>query len=395
MSGIKDYSTTPGSNTALFPENMNPSAVNDNMRQVQADIRSWYEDAQWTNWGDTPSRAAASEFKITGDVTTRYTVNRRIKCSDAATLYGTITASTYSNPDTTVTVELDTGSLTASLTAVSLAILTPDNQSIPKKLSALEIEGASTFSGASVFKTTANVQGALKADDTLTASGAAVFKTTLTVEGASTFSGTSVFKTEAIFGGNATQSGRVYFLEDSDNGTNKITMAAPAAITADRTISLPDTDIANFVVQRVSTQTGAVATGTTIIPDDDTIPQNNEGNEFMTLAITPKNSSNILVFDIVLKIGSNTAGNNNMTAALFQDSTANALAAINWRNTVSNGGNSSFFRHTMTAGTTSATTFKIRAGGAAAGTTTFNGEGSSRQLGGVMASSITITEYAA
>lgn len=37
---IIDYSTTAASNTSLFPENMAPSAVNDGMRQVQADIRA-------------------------------------------------------------------------------------------------------------------------------------------------------------------------------------------------------------------------------------------------------------------------------------------------------------------------------------------------------------------
>src|SRR5690606_26122266 len=40
MAGIKDYSPIPASNTALFPEGMAPSAVNDGMRQVQADIRA-------------------------------------------------------------------------------------------------------------------------------------------------------------------------------------------------------------------------------------------------------------------------------------------------------------------------------------------------------------------
>ncbi|WP_119461856.1 hypothetical protein [Rhodospirillaceae bacterium SYSU D60014] len=40
MAGIKDYSPVPASNTALFPEGMAPSAVNDGMRQVQADIRT-------------------------------------------------------------------------------------------------------------------------------------------------------------------------------------------------------------------------------------------------------------------------------------------------------------------------------------------------------------------
>ena len=47
----------------------------------------------------------------------------------------------------------------------------------------------------------------------------------------------------------------------------------------------------------------------------------------------------------------------------------------------------------MTAGTVSATTFKIRVGGAAAGTTTTGGHSTStRVMGGVVAQSITITE---
>ena len=48
----------------------------------------------------------------------------------------------------------------------------------------------------------------------------------------------------------------------------------------------------------------------------------------------------------------------------------------------------------MTAGTASETTFKVRVGFNASGTTTFNGAGGSRRLGGNFSSSITITEIA-
>lgn len=145
--GISSYSTTPANNTALFPEGMPPSAVNDGMRQVQADIRSQCENNEWFNWGDTPSRASATTFKITGDVTTRYKTNRAIQCNDASTLYGIITAASYSSPDTTVTVNLDTGSLTASLTSVALAILSPTNKSIP---TALGRKGADVASASTI-----------------------------------------------------------------------------------------------------------------------------------------------------------------------------------------------------------------------------------------------------
>lgn len=144
------------------------------------------------------------------------------------------------------------------------------------------------------------------------------------------------------------------------------------------------------IVQIVNTQTGAVNTGTTLIPFDDTIPQITEGDEYMTLAITPKNTANILYIDINIHL-SNSASNR-MAVALFQDTTANALAAA--EDTISNADNDVFisFKHKMTAGTTSSTTFRVRAGGTDAGTTTLNGQGGARAYGGVMASSITIQE---
>lgn len=43
-------------------------------------------------------------------------------------------------------------------------------------------------------------------------------------------------------GGNATASGYIELLEDSDNGTNKVTIIAPAALAADYTLTLPDDD---------------------------------------------------------------------------------------------------------------------------------------------------------
>ncbi len=144
------------------------------------------------------------------------------------------------------------------------------------------------------------------------------------------------------------------------------------------------------VVQVVNTQTGAVSTGTTTMPNDDTIPQNTEGNEYMTATITPASASNVLLITVVLHLASSVA--QNMSAALFQDSTANALAAAHQFVGASGSAFNVTFTHRMVAGTTSATTFKVRAGGNNAGTTTFNGVSGTRVLGGVLASSITITE---
>ena len=152
---------------------------------------------------------------------------------------------------------------------------------------------------------------------------------------------------------------------------------------------------AGTLVQSVATQTGAVATGSNAMFLDDTIPQNTEGDEYMTRAITPTNSSNVLEIEVHW-IGASTGGSSAfMIVGLFQDTTANALAAA-WAPCGASGqAIDVHFIHRMTAGTTSATTFKVRAGDNAGGTATFNGRASGRQLGGVMASSIVVREIKA
>ena len=147
------------------------------------------------------------------------------------------------------------------------------------------------------------------------------------------------------------------------------------------------------VLQVVNVMNGAVATGTTVMPHDDTIPQKTEGIEFMTLAITPTHASNKLVIQWTANIATSAA--KQMVTALFQDDTANALAVLLEYNSNTNAGVVMSGTHYMAAGTTSATTFKLRCGPQAASTMTFNGYAAARLYGGVMSSSITITEIAA
>jgi hypothetical protein len=182
-------------------------------------------------------------------------------------------------------------------------------------------------------------------------------------------------------------------LDTSGNATvgNNFTVTGTLSTSAKgiTSASLP----AGAVIQVVNYQTGAVATGTTLIPSDDTIPQNTEGDEYMTLAITPKSATSKLKIDVVGLFANSAVGA--LTSALFQDSTANAIAAMQANVTAVNVRVIATFTHYMTSGTTSSVTFKVRAGLNGAGTTTFNGTGGNRLLGGVMASSITITEIAA
>lgn len=145
------------------------------------------------------------------------------------------------------------------------------------------------------------------------------------------------------------------------------------------------------VVQIVNSQDGLHATGSTTVPIDNTIMQNTEGNEFLTLAITPTSSSNKLRIEVNALLACSASAF--ITGSIFQDSTADALAtSLVMQTSSTNQPRNLVLTHTMTAGTTSATTFKFRAGGNT-GTVSFNGTlGAS--WGGVGASSITITEYA-
>ena len=149
---------------------------------------------------------------------------------------------------------------------------------------------------------------------------------------------------------------------------------------------------AGSVLQFKNFQTGTLATGTTLIPNDNTIPQITEGNEYMTLAITPTSATSRLAIGVIIQTASSVANLN--IAALFQDAISNALAT-QYLYAVQPGQNvNQSFLYTMISGTTSSITFRVRAGCNNAGTTTFNGDNGAAKFGGTLVSSITITEYA-
>ena len=128
----------------------------------------------------------------------------------------------------------------------------------------------------------------------------------------------------------------------------------------------------------------------TAMPADDSIPQNTEGAEWITASITPTSATNRLRIEATMGMVSG-SGAIDLVAGLFQDSTANALTA----NVISSTGNFYVYplslSHEMAAGTTSSTTFKLRAG-PASGTMYVNGKSSTRMLGGVSAVRLRITE---
>jgi hypothetical protein len=137
-------------------------------------------------------------------------------------------------------------------------------------------------------------------------------------------------------------------------------------------------------------QTGTLSTGSTTIPNDNTIPQNTEGNQFMTQAITPISAANHLRIKAQAFISNNTNTRWTVTA-LFQDSGADALTAATFLINQVNDAQVTPISYQMQAGTVSQTTFKVRCGGDA-GTVTFNGQVSTQIYNGVCNSFLEIEE---
>jgi len=152
---IKDYSTTQANNTSLngidVDEGMLPSNLNNAIRGLMKNTRDWFNDAQWTEYGDgsgayTAAYASGTSFTINGvDVTSIYHAGRRIKltASTPGTIYGTIASSSFST-NTTINVTWDSGSLSnEAISNVYVASLSKTNDSIPTGISATKLADGS------------------------------------------------------------------------------------------------------------------------------------------------------------------------------------------------------------------------------------------------------------
>lgn len=144
-------------------------------------------------------------------------------------------------------------------------------------------------------------------------------------------------------------------------------------------------------IQNVRSISSAVATGTTTMPIDNSIPQSTEGDQYFSQAFTPTSACNICEISWLLYLAN--SATNTQGVALFQDAGTDAISAVsqtipstNFRAMISG-------LFSKVINTAIAVTFKIRSGGGGAGTTTFNGSGGVRDFGGVANSYLQIKEY--
>ena len=124
---IKDYSTTASSNSTLsgisVAEGMAPSLVNNVIRADMSAQKEQWNDKEWFVLGNgdttnTYTRTGATTITIGADVTGSHHVGRRVKVTGANTsttgIFGKIASSSYSSPNTTITITFDSGSIHAS-----------------------------------------------------------------------------------------------------------------------------------------------------------------------------------------------------------------------------------------------------------------------------------------
>lgn len=147
------------------------------------------------------------------------------------------------------------------------------------------------------------------------------------------------------------------------------------------------------VVQVQRTDSGAVATTTTVIPNDDTIPQITEGGEFLTQAITCRAVMNLVAVKACVHLTASTT--TSIAAALFKDAGSAALAVSNSRTNNAGVPEQVQIDYRSRAATVSSATFRVRGGQDNAGTLTFNGASGGRLFGGALNSFLEVAEIMA
>jgi hypothetical protein len=146
--------------------------------------------------------------------------------------------------------------------------------------------------------------------------------------------------------------------------------------------------VSDLYIQAVSTSSAASASTSSNIPFDTSIPQNNEGENLFSLAITPRNAASILEIEGMVW-ASGAASSIEFTVALFLDNAADAFAC---GSTEYGANNVQAIRvyHEHTASTTSLHTYALRYG-ADSSAMRIN-HGASGNLGGTLRSWLRIRE---
>lgn len=151
------------------------------------------------------------------------------------------------------------------------------------------------------------------------------------------------------------------------------------------------------VEQIVQATNNTLQSCTTPIPNDDTIPQITEGDEILSLSITPKRATNTLIIDVEVPFYSSSPSVP-VIFALFKDAGPDAIASLleYYQSSTDYPNTSVKFSRQMVAGTTNPITYSVRAGldtNPSSVIINCNGDTLALALGGTESAIIRITEF--
>lgn len=146
------------------------------------------------------------------------------------------------------------------------------------------------------------------------------------------------------------------------------------------------------VIDRAYAEYTTNADLTTVIPDDDTIPQSTEGTQILSVSITPKSTTNKVRIRVTA-FGSNNTAVTAIIVALFSGG-SNAIRATSAIVPGAAYREALVMEIEVTPGSTSAQTYTVRAG-PGSNTMRLNGDSIGRKFGGVSAATIVAQEIVA
>lgn len=210
-SSASGNASPPGIN---YAEGQAPSSLNNSAREMMAQMRAKYYPTEWV-WvknSATASVASQTTFKVAGDQTAQFEANRRVRLTGgSATRFASVTSASYTT-ETTVTIVVDSGSLSASMSVVAISAVDQNATPAAAAVNYLSSNSASIMIAAVAMPLTGGVfTGPVGHSATASFSGAAQFNAGVSISGAMTVAGPSTFKASASFSTSAHFRGTVEF----------------------------------------------------------------------------------------------------------------------------------------------------------------------------------------
>lgn len=150
-----DWSQSASGNSSAggftMAEGMAPSAVNDSLREMMAQLRQMHVPNMWgwVYFSGTASVASQTTVKIAGDQTAHAVANRKVQLRSAGQIRtATILSSSFTS-ETTITLTSVSGSLSASQTLIGFSAVYGDN--LPDNIVG---GGTVTFTNTAIFEST-------------------------------------------------------------------------------------------------------------------------------------------------------------------------------------------------------------------------------------------------